>query len=197
MSFLLWAGATGSLLFPIVFLVDGWTRPGYRPMRHPVSALALGARGWIQTTNFVSCGIGIAAGAVALAPALNSVVLAVVIGVLGLSLVASGVFTMDPMRGYPPGTPDDTPADVSFRHTLHDWAGMLVFVLAPLAPVVAVFVVPGVGWKIYSAVTAAVGFTTSGAFGQAWENDHPRTGLIQRATLVTCLIWLGILFLNA
>lgn len=58
MNVLLWAGAVGALLFPVVFLIDGWTRPQYRPMYHPVSALALGRRGWIQTTNFVLSGTG-------------------------------------------------------------------------------------------------------------------------------------------
>jgi len=34
------------------FLVEGAARDGYRPLRHPVSPLALGPRGWIQAANF-------------------------------------------------------------------------------------------------------------------------------------------------
>lgn len=103
MTALLWTGAAGAWGFVVTFLLDGWTRPGYRPVRHPVSALALGPRGWLQAANFVVCGVLITAGAVAVADALDSVVLAGAIAVFGVSLVASGVFPMDAMRGYPRG----------------------------------------------------------------------------------------------
>ncbi|WP_432052274.1 DUF998 domain-containing protein [Streptomyces xiamenensis] len=53
MTFLLWLGALGCRLFVVTFLVDGWTRPGYRPVRQAVSAPALGVRGWIQNANVI------------------------------------------------------------------------------------------------------------------------------------------------
>lgn len=59
---LLWAGAGGAVAFVIVFLIDGATRSGYSVRRHPVSALALGPRGWLQTTNFLVCGALVTAG---------------------------------------------------------------------------------------------------------------------------------------
>jgi hypothetical protein len=39
---LLAAGMVGAVVFVVVFLVVGATRPGYRPTYHLVSALALG-----------------------------------------------------------------------------------------------------------------------------------------------------------
>ncbi|MGO1550097.1 MAG: DUF998 domain-containing protein [Nesterenkonia sp.] len=33
------------------------------PTRHPVSALALGPRGWLQTANFTVCGAAVTTGA--------------------------------------------------------------------------------------------------------------------------------------
>ena len=197
MTALAWAGALGAWLFVVTFAVDGWTRPGYRPVRHPVSALALGPRGWLQTANFVLCGLAITAGAVALPARLGSLALGIVIAVFGLALVASGVFPMDAMRAYPPGTPDTTPAETSRRHRLHDRAGAVVFGALPVAAVVAAFVLPEAGWKWYSALTAAAGAAGLALFGQAWEEDHPRTGLAQRATIVVGWSWLGILFAHA
>lgn len=181
---MLWTGAAGALLFPVVFLLDGWSRPGYRPLYHPVSALALGSRGWLQTLNFVLCGAAVTVGAVAIGPALGSAVLALVIGGFGLALVASGVFPMDAMRGYPPGTPESDPDEFSLRHTRHDWAGMFVFGLAPLAAIVTAFVVTGPGWTTYSVLTAGAGIVGFVVFGKAWETDHPRTGAIQRLTII-------------
>ncbi|MFC5820752.1 DUF998 domain-containing protein [Nonomuraea harbinensis] len=193
----LWLGTLGSWLFVVTFVLDGWTRPGYRPVRHAVSALALGPRGWVQGANFIVCGAAITAGAVAVAGALGSVPLAVVIGVFGLSLVASGVFPMDPMRGYPPGTSEETPTEVSKAHKLHDYAGALVFFALPAAALIAAFVLPETGWKWYSALTAAAGTAGFLAFGHAWETDHPKAGLVQRATIVVGWVWLGLLFAHA
>ncbi|TDC53505.1 DUF998 domain-containing protein [Actinomadura sp. KC345] len=196
-SVMLWLGAAGSWLFIVTFLLDGWTRPGYRPVRQPVSALALGSRGWVQTANFVLCGLLIAAGAGALAEPPGSVGLAVVVGVFGASLVASGVFPMDAMRGYPPGTPDETPAEFSQRHKLHDWAGMLVFGSLPIAAGFAVFAVPDAAWKWYSGLTAAALAVGFGVFGQAWEQDSAYAGLVQRVTIIVGWLWLGSLFVYA
>lgn len=194
MTALLWAGAAGAWLFNVVFLVDGLTRPGYHPVRQPVSALALGSRGWLQTTNFVVCGLLITAGAAALPWAFGSVTLTVAVGVLGLALVASGAFRMDPMRGYPPGTPDESPQEFSRAHQLHDWAGMVVFLLLPGAVIVAAFVLGEPAWKWGSGIVGTAVAVGSGAFGQLWEQDSPYAGLVQRATIVLSLTWLGLLF---
>ena len=50
-------------VFAAVFLVEGALRDGYQPLRHPVSSLALGPRGWIQTANFAVAGTLFLAGA--------------------------------------------------------------------------------------------------------------------------------------
>lgn len=50
-------GAVSAVTFIVVFLLDGWTRRAYSSIRHPVSALALGQRGWVQTANFIMCGM--------------------------------------------------------------------------------------------------------------------------------------------
>ncbi|MEE6280590.1 DUF998 domain-containing protein [Georgenia sunbinii] len=193
MTALLLAGTAGAALFILVFLVDGATRPGYSPVRQPVSALALGPRGWLQASSFIVCGLLITASAAGLHLATGSWLLAVVVAAFGLGLVASGIFPMDPMRGYPPGTPDTTPSTTSLRHRLHDWAGVVVFTAPPVAAGVAVVVLDDLGWVVYAAVTAA----TTGAlflyFGTAWEADHPRAGLIQRLTIVVGWSWLGLL----
>ena len=44
-------------------LLEGAVRDGYRPLRHPVSSLALRPRGWIQAGNFAMAGTLFLAGA--------------------------------------------------------------------------------------------------------------------------------------
>lgn len=196
MTTLLWCGAVGAWLFIAVFLVDGWTRPGYRPVRHPVSALALGPRGWVQTANFVVCGAAIAAGAAVIPVTGGNVLLAIVVGAFGLALIASGAFPMDAMRSYPPGIADTTPDETSLRHRLHDRAGTIVFGALPLAALICALTPGDPTLRWYSAATAAgtvVGFI---AFGRAWEEDSPRAGLVQRATIIAGWVWLGIVFVD-
>jgi hypothetical protein len=43
-------------LFVTVFVLEGVRRPDFKPLRHPVSSLALGSRGWVQVTNFAAAG---------------------------------------------------------------------------------------------------------------------------------------------
>ena len=115
--------------------------------------------------------------------------------VFGLGLVTSGVFPMDPMRGYPPGTPDEDPAAYSRRHQLHDHAGAVVFLALPAAAAIAAFTLSGGIWRTVCAVTAAGLLYGFMVFGSAWENDSPRAGLVQRAVIVPGWLWLAAVLL--
>ena len=53
MKKLLYAGIVGPLLFIVIFLLEGLTRPGYSAWRHYVSQLATGDGGWMQVANFL------------------------------------------------------------------------------------------------------------------------------------------------
>lgn len=107
---LLRCGVAAGPVFTAVFLLEGAIRDGYRPLRHPVSSLALGSRGWIQAGSFAVTGTLFLAGAAGLAragdPAAGSRAAPALIGAAGAGLIASAVFTTDPVSGYPPGTPD-------------------------------------------------------------------------------------------
>ena len=55
--FLIACGAIGPLLFILVFLIEGVTRPGYSVWHDFVSDLSLGDQGWEQIGNFLVCGV--------------------------------------------------------------------------------------------------------------------------------------------
>ena len=59
-------GAAAGPLFVTTFLVEGARRQGYNPLRHPVSSLSLGSRGWVQVANFAVTGTLYLAGAAGL-----------------------------------------------------------------------------------------------------------------------------------
>ncbi|MGH3265519.1 MAG: DUF998 domain-containing protein, partial [Trebonia sp.] len=52
----LWSGVAVAPGFLATALLEGASRRGYDPVRHPISALALTGRGWRQTANFLGAG---------------------------------------------------------------------------------------------------------------------------------------------
>jgi len=174
-------------------------RDGYRPLRHPVSSLALGPRGWIQATNFAVAGALFLAAADGLAragaAAASSRAVPALIGAAGAGLIGSAVFTTDPVSGYPPGTPDAL-TQPSATGTAHNLTAIPVFVGLPTAALVY-------GWQswraghrgfaLYSAGTAVTMLTTMALAGAGF-GQSPRLvnlgGLFQRASIITGFTWL-------
>lgn len=106
-EFLMGCGVIGPLLFVVVSLIEGATRPGYNAWRTDVSYLALSNQGWEQIANFLICGSLCIAFAVGLRriwrTGRGSVWGPLLIGLFGLGLLIAGVFVIDPGEGYPPG----------------------------------------------------------------------------------------------
>lgn len=188
---LLACGVLGSVGFVVTFLLDGWSRPGYDPAYQPISALSLGSRGWLQTTNFLVCGVLFSLAGAGLALTNGMAWAGVLVVVLGLSLVGSGVWRMDPMRGYPPGTPPEDPPSFSRAHLWHDRAGAGVFLSMPAAAVATALALDG-PWAWYSAATAAALIVLLTLFTAAWERDAALTGLIQRLLILVGWSWLAL-----
>lgn len=191
-SALLWCGVVGAVLFIVVASVEGALRPGYRAAYHPVSALSLGGRGWVQIVSFVATGLLVTAFAVGVHRVTDAVVGATLVGAFGLALIASGVFSMDPMHGYPPGTPAGKPSSYSHAHRLHDHAGLVVFLSVPTACVALAFPLTGV-WRVYSIATAIIGLMLLGWFGHAFETDASNAGIAQRALILVDWSWIALL----
>lgn len=60
-TLLLWLafGVAGAALFPITYLIEGATRPGYDAWRDTISALSFGPMRWVQQVNFALCGVSV------------------------------------------------------------------------------------------------------------------------------------------
>ncbi|MFC4942308.1 DUF998 domain-containing protein [Pseudonocardia sp. GCM10023141] len=192
---LLTCGIVAGPLFVAAFLVEGALRPGYSPMRHPVSSLSIGEYGWTQMANFLVTGLLVLALAWGLrdegrwTPTL--------VGLLGVGLLGACVFTCDPINGYPPGTPL---APVATTHgTLHSAFSSLLFLGLPIACLVAARRAGRgrfAGYSIATAIAflalfvlAALGFAQNPAF-------LPVAGLMQRLCLAVGFAWLAALALR-
>lgn len=122
-------------VFVAATLALGATRDGFDLAEHPLSLLALGDNGWIQTVNFVSCGAAFIAAAIVEGRTTGVLTRWTkrMIVVFGTALVAAGVFRADPWSGYPSGADES----VTWTGVVHNAAAAV----GGLALVAASFIV--------------------------------------------------------
>src|SRR5258707_3531826 len=165
-------GAIGPLLFILVFLIEGATRPGYSAWHNFVSSLSLSDQGWMQIANFLLCGLLMLCFALGLRQELRSgkgvVWGPLLLGVFGLSLIIAGLFVTDPSLGYyPAGTSSST-------QTLH---GMIHMANAPLA---------------FGSLTMAIFVLTrrfaSDPVWHGWDRYSLVTGLLFLGFFIACIV---------
>jgi hypothetical membrane protein len=195
-------GIIGPLLFIVVFLIEGATRADYNPFRYPVSSLSIGAFGWIQAANFLMVGslliafslavrrvLGVSRG-VAWEPLL--------IGLSGVGLFGAGIFTTDPVYGYPPDAPLVL-AQYSVHGHLHDFFSILLFVGLPIACFVFCrrFATVGErGWAVYSCLSGLAMLLTFVLAGMGFTQNPSLVhfaGVFQRLSISIGLTWIALL----
>lgn len=117
-STLLLCGLVAAPFWAVVVAVQVATRPGFDITRHPASLLSLGDLGWVQVTNFLVSGllsIAFAAGGWRLLHgSLAGTWGPLLLGGWGLGFIGAGIFTANPMNGFPPraATPPENAHDV-------------------------------------------------------------------------------------
>ncbi len=203
--YLIAGGAIGPLLFIIVFLIEGATRPGYNAWHHYVSNLSLSNQGWVQVINFLVCGLltlGFAIGfqqvlyagrKYAWGPAM--------IGIFSVALIFAGLFVTDPSLGYPVSIHSSGPQ--TLHGTIHGVAGLIAFSSLAIAGFVVARRFAGdpdwKGWALYSIITGtlvAVFFIASTAVSALDENGilpGSPTGLLQRIAIIAGWSWIALL----
>src|ERR1700722_19993984 len=176
---LLRCGGVAGPVFVATFLVDGATRPGYQPLRHPVSSLSLGTRGATQVTNFAVTGALYAAAAAGLSRAAGSLAGTAAVpgragpgraGVAAAAATAAGLmgaaaFRTDPVSGYPAGSPDTTvpPSRAGTAHILMSTGVFLGLPAAALGAGVRALRHGQTGWGLYGGGTAVSMLAAGGA----------------------------------
>ncbi|MFD8936388.1 DUF998 domain-containing protein [Streptomyces sp. NPDC059578] len=198
---LLLMGALSGPLFTAAHLVEGVRRPDHDPVRDPVSSLALGRRGAVQTATFLTTGALTAAGAYGWhrTPTSGAGTWGPrLLGLWGAGLIGAGLFTTDPA---PARTPAASPRTV--RGALHDASSLAAFAAVTGAALTGL----GrprrgrePGWAGYSAATAVTFTVAMGAAISGHERPGStlarRAGLYQRLALTSALAWQTTLMLR-
>ncbi len=193
---LLAGGAIGPLLFIVVFLIEGATRPHYSVWQDAVSALELGPGGWMQRINFIVCGALIFGFAIGLRRVLRtgrgSTWGPILLGIVGLGMIGAGIFVTDPGLGYPHEASTIT---LTVHGTIHSLISVLAFISLSAACFVLArrdVVDPAArGWAWYSVATGllvAVFFVLTGV---ATALNGPG-GLTQRILLIVGWSWIAV-----
>jgi len=195
----------GPLFLGSVF-VQGLARADYSPIRHPVSSLSLGPRGWLQSASFAVTG-GLSLGFVVglsrtLCTEIGTRVGPVLLAAAAVGILGAAAFPTDPVGGYPPGTPL-VPTRSTTRGVLHDVLTLPAFLCVPAAELTFAhaFARHGErGWAAYSAASA-LGMLVSYALASAGFRQRPGlveiAGGLQRAAVAIGFIWLTVLAARA
>jgi hypothetical protein len=95
-------GVAGTVLFLVIYLIEGATRPGYNAWQQTISSLSFGPEGWIQRANFILCGLSVLWLALVwrriLAGGVGARWYPIVHGLEGVGLIGVGIFTLDPLH---------------------------------------------------------------------------------------------------
>jgi Protein of unknown function (DUF998) len=197
-----WAGMIGTTLFVLIFTLEGWYRPGYKPLEMFVSALSLGSRGWIQILNFIIFGAllfvfsrGVAAEFPNGKASRGGLI---ILTTIAICYFLSGPFVMDPAN-----TPRN---QMTFHGTMHGLFGGIVFTLMPISCFVFLRRFrEDPKWQFLQWWTLGLGLISAlGVVLLTIATKSPDTqnvfsdwfGLIQRTAIVPFMIWIFIFALG-
>ena len=192
-------GVVAGPFYVAVGLAQAFVRDGFAFGRHPLSVLANGPGGWIQTANFVLTGLMVITAAVGFGRALPSTMHATkratswFLAAFGASMLVASVFRADPMDGFPPGTPLGPPTTLSAAGTVHFIAGALGFVSLAISCLLAARVTSRSGARglarlsFISGVIILIGFFG----GAAVPGGSPVLGIW--IAVVVGWVWLAIM----
>ena len=126
-------------IYLVTGIAQGLLRDGFSFARHPLSVLANGPGGWVQTANFVVCGSMVLAASIGLWRALRPVGrgATIALGTYGACMLVASVLKADPMDGFPVGTPLGPPTTISPVGLGHFAAGALGFVALGVSALLA------------------------------------------------------------
>jgi hypothetical protein len=190
-------GVAGAVLFTLIYLIEGATRPGYSAWQQPISALSLGPGGWVQQANFVFYGVCTLCLAGAwrkiLKGGAGALAYPLLLAFEGLASILAGFFSQDP-AGYPSGTTVTSPTVHGEIHIIGAFVLVGTVVLSFL--VIAWHFARDLhwwGWAAYSAISALLMLVFMAFFGMAQQHGAD-AGFFERLAIGTVPVW-GVLLL--
>ena len=196
-NLLLFCGFIAPLIFITSFFIQGIYKPGFNSLRHPVSSLSLGANGWIQVVTFIVTGLLIVCFSVEVQSRLKDKMISALFVLVGIGLIASGIFSTDPLFGYP----DDQAMlhkEFTVHGKLHSVSALFVFIGIPILCFKISNLLRAAGktfagyYSVITGVTMLLLFVLTGFALNNFLGLGPWGGLIQRACIITGFLWISL-----
>lgn len=149
------AGVLAGPLFVIVIVIQALIHADFDLAEHPLSLLALGEQGWIQTLNFIACGTAVVAAALTerRTTGLLSTWTRRMITTYGVAVIVAGVFPADPWHGYPVGADETT----TWHGVIHSAAAATAGIALVVATITSARFARRLGHNRWASASLAVG----------------------------------------
>ena len=190
---LLGCGVVVGPLYLLVGVAQGLLRSGFSFARHPLSVLANGDNGWVQTTNFALSGLMVIAAAIGVARAVGRPARATswALAAFGVGVALAAVFRADPVDGFPVGTPLGPPTGISTMGLMHFLVSALAFICFGVSALLAAPVLARRGELAMSRVSFASGLVMLLGFFGGFALPSPVLGIW--ISVVAGWAWLAVL----
>jgi hypothetical membrane protein len=195
-----WLALVGPIAFTIAWLVGALAQDEYSVRQEDISALAAldAQNAWIMITGFLLLGVGIVALGAGLAGALKgrpATVGSILVVLAGAGIIVAGLARNDCSSELDACAERVDAGDVSWHHTTHDLASLVVFLALVAAPLVLARAFRrDQSWRdlrTYSLITGALGLVLMVLFltgvAGSWN------GLLQRVFVTVLFAWIAVL----
>jgi hypothetical membrane protein len=174
-------------------VAQGLLRPGFSFARHPLSVLANGDYGWVQTTNFALSGLMVIAAAIGMARVVGRGARATswTLAAFGAGVALAAIFRADALDGFPVGTPLGPPTSISTMGLTHFLVSALAFTCFGVSALLAAPMLARRGERAMSRLSLASGLVMLLGFFGGFALPSPVLGIW--ISVVTGWAWLAVL----
>jgi len=190
---LLGYGVVVGPFYLLVGVAQGLLRPGFSFTRHPLSVLANGDYGWVQTTNFALSGLMVIAAAIGAARVVGRGGRATswALAAFGAGVALAAVFRADPIDGFPVGTALGPPTALTTMGLLHFLVSALAFVCFGVSALLAARMLARRGEQAVSRLSLVSGLVMLLGFFGGFALPSPVLGIW--ISVATGWTWLAVL----
>jgi hypothetical membrane protein len=190
---LLGYGVVVGPFYLLLGVAQGLLRPGFSFARHPLSVLANGDYGWVQTTNFALSGLMVIAAAIGMARVVGRGARATswTLAAFGAGVALAAIFRADALDGFPVGTPLGPPTSISTMGLTHFLVSALAFTCFGVSALLAAPMLARRGERAMSRLSLASGLVMLLGFFGGFALPSPVLGIW--ISVVTGWAWLAVL----
>ena len=194
---LLKCGFVAGPLYILVGLIEIFLNPGFDITKHSLSLLSIGKLGYIHISLFIIVGLLTLFGAIGIRKAISGeragTWAPILLGLYGVGLIAAGIFTPDPMKGFPPGMPGGVISTSGIMHLVSGMVGFIGLIAACFVFARRFRALKKSGMATFSMLTGIIFFASFfGIAGFSQQSDYIVMVVNLAFTFAVVLSWIWV-----